>query len=195
MPWKLALCALLLGACFFDASYGPGVRCNDGKCPSGLICVTQGEDRRCLTEVPIDAPPDSPRIDASPDGPPANALTCVDPGPIAAGGGTFSGATLNRSNFVTATCGGFVMNGRDAVYRVTNTTVGDHILVSITGVKAYVLAPCAATPAIPTCLGNSFASPGNPISVTTTFVGPHFIVVDHETAGLGAAYSLMVTVN
>jgi hypothetical protein len=183
MPWNLALCALLLGACLFQADYGAGIPCSDGKCPAGLVCVTQGEDRRCLSE----APP----IDAAPSDGTTSALTCVAPGALS-GTGMASGTTAGRSSMISSSCGGFVMNGFDAVYRAPAVTVGQHLVVSVTGLKAYVIAPCAAFQA---CLGNTYATQVAPISVTAATAGPYFVVVDHETAGMAGSYTLTVTVN
>jgi hypothetical protein len=123
------------------------------------------------------------------------ALTCADPGVFPAGGGTISGTTAMRSNTVSSSCGGFVMNGYDAVYRVT-VAAGAHIMVSVSGgypVSAYVVAPCSVVPATPACEGNMAASAGNPIDVTT-FVGQHYVVVDGSTAGQGGTYTLTVAV-
>src|SRR3954469_20597990 len=160
MPWNLALCVTVFAAgCVFSADYGGGqYRCTDGKCPSGLVCSA---DQRCVTSIPHDAPPDIP--EAVPiDGPPA-ALTCVDPGPFATAGGTANGTTAGRSSTISASCSGFVMNGADAVYRIT-AAAGDSFLISVTGLKAYAIAPCTITPSTPACLGNALASPGNPIA-------------------------------
>jgi hypothetical protein len=185
---------VFVGACFFDADYGAGgYRCSDGRCPSGLVCDTSAN--RCVTHLdggPDDAPGDASDapIDAA-DAMPA-ALTCVDPGVIAMTGGTATGTTVGRTSTVSSMCGGSVMNGNDAVYRVT-AGAGDMYLVSITGVKAYVIIPCSIAPATPACIGNVAASPGNPISFTATAAGQHFIVVDHENPATSAAYTLTVT--
>jgi len=190
MPWNFALCVLVLsGACVFNADYGSGpYRCTDGKCPSGLVCSA---DQRCIAPGAIDAPtgdvPGDMMIDAR-----MAALTCVDPGLIPVAGSTEMGTTVGRSSTVSASCAGFVMNGADAVYRVS-ATAGDHYLIGITGVKAYAIAPCSAAPATPTCLGNTLATPGNPIQITAAFTGQHFIVVDHENPATSAAYTLTVT--
>jgi hypothetical protein len=194
MPWNLALCVLVLtGGCLFSADYGNGqYRCSDGKCPSGLLCTA---DERCIRPSAIDAPlgdvvGDVP-IDMMIDGR-VPAFTCADPGVVLPAGGTEMGTTVGRSSTISAMCGGFVMNGADAVYRVT-AAAGDMYLIDITGVRAYVIAPCSASPATPSCIGNMFASAGNPIAVTTTFAGQHFIVVDHETPATTGAYTLTVT--
>lgn len=175
----------------FDADYSSGTyRCTDGRCPTGLVC---NADDRCVVpgeDGGIDAPKDAP-IDAMIDARQA-ALTCVDPGLLMPAGGTAMGSTVGGISRVSAMCGGFVMNGADNVYRVT-AAAGDQFLISITGVRAYVITPCSVTPSTPICLGNAFASAGNPISVTTTFAGNHYIVVDHEAPATQAAYTLTVT--
>ncbi len=190
MPWNVALCVLALTGCVFSADYGGGTyRCSDGVCPAGLVCST---DQRCVAALPIDAPPADGVGDAAIDARLA-ALTCADPGVIAAAGGAESGTTAGRSSTISASCGGFVMNGADAVYRLAVAAAGDSYLVGITGVKAYVITPCSPTPSTPVCLGNAFASPGNPISVSAAVAGPHFIVVDHESPATTGAFTLTVT--
>jgi hypothetical protein len=185
---------VFVGACFFDADYGSGgYKCSDGRCPSGLVCDTGAN--RCVTHLDggpddvmdaVDAPPDVP-IDTMPA-----ALTCVDPGVIAMTGGTASGTTVGRTSTISASCNASVMNGNDAVYRIT-AGAGDMFLVGITGVKAYAIIPCSISPATPTCIGNVAASPGNPISFTATAAGQYFIIVDHENPATSAAYTLTVT--
>lgn len=182
---------VFVGACFFDADYGAGgFKCTDGRCPSGLVCDTGAN--RCVTHLDdagpddgmdaIDAPPDVP-IDTMPA-----ALTCVDPGIIPTAGGTESGTTVGRTSMISALCNGSVMNGNDAVYRI-NAGAGDMYLISITGVKAYVVIPCSAA----MCLGNVAAAPGSPISFTASVAGLHYIVVDHENPATSAPYTLTVT--
>lgn len=193
MPSNLVACVLLFtGGCLFSADYGGGqFRCSDGKCPSGLVCSA---DQRCIASPAIDAP-----VADATDGPPIDAvdarlaaLTCVDPGVVPAAGSSEQGTTVGRTSTISASCGGFVMNGADAVYRI-GATLGDSYLVAITGVKAYVIAPCSVSPATPVCLGNAFASPGNPISFTAAFTGQHYLIVDHDNAATTAAYVLTVT--
>lgn len=187
-------CACLVGGCFFEADYRSGaVRCSDGKCPSGLACI----GGTCLPpnqDAAVDA--EDAAIDAMPDAPVA-ALTCVQPGLLDSAGDTASGSTTGRSSTVSAMCGGFVMNGPDAVYRI-DTAASDQLVLSISGsypVNAYVLAPCSAAPTTPMCLTNMAASQGNPISVTTTMAGNHWIVVDGPNAAQSGSYTLTVTVN
>lgn len=194
MPWIVVACAWLLGACFFDADYGAGqVKCSDGKCPSGLSC----ESGTCVT----------PRRDAATDGDGAAddaaidarlaALTCADPGVLASTGGGASGSTVGRSSTISSMCDGFVMNGADAVYRIT-TAASDQLLVSISGsfpASAYVIQPCSVSPATPTCLTNMAATMGNPIAVTTTTAGAYFVIVDATAAAQSGDYMLTVDVN
>jgi hypothetical protein len=180
MPWIALACAWLLGACVFDADYSGGTyKCSDGVCPTGLRCVAGA-----CTSAPIDAHVDGPK-----DGPPP-ALTCADPGPAS---GSVSGTTVGRSNTVSASCGGFVMNGQDAVYRVS-ATAGQHVMVSVAGLQAYVIAPCVTQPQTPTCLGNTVATVGNPISVVAATTGNVYVIIDDSNPAVSGSYTLDVTV-
>jgi len=187
----VAVCACLLGACFFDADYKSGqVTCSDGKCPSGLSCVAN----TCV-EPKRDAATDTVG-DIGTDVPPA-ALNCTSPGAIGTTGGTVMGSTASRASTIAATCNGFVMNGPDAVYVMT-TGVGDQIHLDVTGsypVNAYVIAPCSVSPATPACSNNMFASSGNPVTLTTAFAGQHFIIVDGTNPAQSGDYTLTVTIN
>src|ERR1700690_3792345 len=137
---RIALC--LLAGCVFDASYDGGhFTCSDGKCPAGLTCIAD----KCVAgrDAPVDVAHDAH----------VPALTCADPGVAAAS----EQGTTSGTGKITATCGGVIMNGPDAVYGIT-LAAGDHIAIAITGdyaVDAYLIAPCAATPV---CEGNMFAS-------------------------------------
>jgi hypothetical protein len=173
----------LLGGCFFDADYGDGagITCTDGRCPSGLTCRA---DQTC--GPPIDAPP----VDAADDA----ALTCADPGELPAAGGTVMGTTSGRDMGVSSMCGGFVMNGRDAVYGLM-LPAGRTVTVEITGArKAYVIAPCAPAPATPACLGNMFATSASPLVVNPA-AGASYVVVDDENPANAGTYTLGVEVN
>ena len=178
MPWILLVCALI--GCGFDADYNGGhYTCSDGVCPTGLSCIAD----KCVAPsdgaVVIDAPP--------------HALTCVDPGVLP---GMVSGSTTDRSSMMSASCGGAVMNGKDAVYKVA-AGASQHVMVSVMGdfpAKAYVLQPCSPSPAIPSCLGGSYASMGAPISVATTAAGDYFVVVDCDIANDSGGYSMTVSV-
>jgi hypothetical protein len=179
MPRSLAICVtILVGGCAFETDYA-GVACSDGVCPSGLACVAG----TCAVPDAGDAGPGD-----APDARMA-ALVCADPG-VLAGSGAVTGTTVGRSSTVAAQCGGFVMNGKDAVYRIA-VAAGASLLVDIAGGrKAYVIATCPAT----TCVGNMVASAGNPIAVAPA-AGPAFVIVDDENPALESTYTLTVTVN
>ncbi len=187
MPQTRAVLSVLLAsaaaACSFDANYGGGMyKCSDGICPTGLSCI-QGVCAKAGGSA--DAAIDSRQA----------ALTCADPGPIASAGGTFMGTTTGRSNTVTATCSGGVMNGPDAVYRF-DATVGDQLAIAIAGsypVNAYAIAPCTVAPGTPTCIGNTAAAPGNPITITAAFTGAQFVVVDGLNPAQSGDYTLTIT--
>jgi hypothetical protein len=184
MPRILLFCAVI--GCGFDADYKGGhFTCYDDKCPSGLTCNTQHE---CVTTMPGDAAHDAP-IDT-----PQAALTCADPGVLPAGGGSASGST-GKNALMSALCNGLVMNGYDAVY-VVDANLGNHIKISLLSgpLKAYALAPCSPSPATPTCVGNVFATVGNPITIIAAATTPHYIVVDDDLAAGSGAYSLSVMV-
>ncbi len=173
----------------FDANYAGGkYRCSDGICPTGMRCTAEHE----CTSMPIDARVDVPR-DTPDDGHTGAALTCADPGVLPAGGGSASGSTVSQMNLVSASCGGFVMNGRDAVYRVS-ANAGQHVMVTVTGLDAYVIAPCVQTPQTPACLGNVLATPGNPISPTVAVSGSQYVVVDDSNAATSGSYSIDVMI-
>lgn len=184
MPCSLAVCAvILLGGCFFDADYR-GVACGDGRCPSGLSCSASHVCVAGDAGTGVDDAPDA-RLAA---------LTCADPGVIASTGGTAAGTTIGRSPTVSSMCGGFVMNGKDAVYRI-DLAAGKTLLVDVAGGrKAYVLAACTVAPATPVCLGNALATAGNPLSVMPA-AGASFIVVDDENPANASTYMLTLTVN
>ena len=187
MPQTRAMLSVLLAsaavACSFHADYGGGTyKCSDGICPSGLTCI-QGT---CATGGgSADAAIDSRQA----------ALTCADPGLVATTGGAFMGTTAGRSNTVTASCNGGVMNGPDAVYRF-DATIGDQLTLAISGsypVNAYAIAPCTVAPGTPTCIGNTAAASGNPITITAAFTGAHFVVVDGLNPAQSGSYTLTIT--
>jgi len=173
-----------LVGCSFEADYrGGSYTCNDGRCPAGLTCVAGA----CVDPGVGDAGFDADAIDAR-----IPALTCADPGLVVSPGGSVMGTTTNHPMNLSSMCGGFVMNGREAVYQI-DLAAGDTLLVSITGArKAYVLAQCV-TPA-PSCLGNALATDGNPLSVTPA-AGPSFVVVDDENPSADGPYTLTLTLN
>jgi hypothetical protein len=190
MP-RIALAWLcLVGACSFDADYnGATLLCSDDKCPSGLECRSE------LTP-PVCRPPrqdggmDMPD-DVMPDAMP-HALNCADPGPIGANGGMASDTTANRTNKVMPLCNGSMMLAADAVYEIEPGS-GRQMLVSIEttasySVVAYVTSQCPST----ACLTNMYATPGNPISITTV-AGPQYIVVDSTLSAMSGPYKLTIT--
>ena len=59
--------------------------------------------------------------------PPTAALTCSDPGTLPG-----AGSTIGRTSQVSALCGGEIMNGPDAVYRVT-VPAGAQLTIAIAG--------------------------------------------------------------
>lgn len=186
MPRIALLWLALVGGCFFDASYSGTIRCGDGRCPSGLIC--HEPSATCVTTIPDDVLPDVP------DAPPA-ALTCADPGLFAATGGTVTGTTTGGTSKMSSTCGGFINNGADRVYRIEmDGTKQLRVSIDEGARKAYVIAACVESPNTPACLGNDRASLGDPIVVTPA-AGPAYVVVDDEVAGVGGAgpYRLTLT--
>jgi hypothetical protein len=165
----------------FRADYdGAELTCSDGRCPPGAQC----QGGRCIRST-SDGGTDAP-TDATP-----HALTCADPMPVPATGGTFPGTTAGRGSTVSSMCNGFIMNGPDAVYSI-DLAAGAQVQIGITGQReAYLIQPCASSPP---CLGNMRAAAEAPISLTAP-AGRSFIVVDDELAGAEGEYTLTVTVN
>ena len=65
---------------------------------------------------------------------------------------------------------------------------------TVTGLEAYVVAPCLGAPQTPMCLGNVLATPGNPISVIAATTGPQFVVVDDSNPAVSGSYTVDVAV-
>lgn len=191
MPWIALVCACVLGACSFEADYtkGPFYCRNNRACPPGLVCDEGiGECRAQPLDAAIDTPDDT-MVDAR-----QAALNCADPGVLPPTGGGDANTTVGRTAKVAAMCDGTVMTAADAVYRIT-PGAGKQMLVDIATsesflVTAYVTSTCPST----TCLTNSYASPGNPISVMA-LAGDHYIVVDSGVSAETGAYQLTVTVD
>ncbi|MEP6866255.1 MAG: hypothetical protein ABJE66_36890 [Deltaproteobacteria bacterium] len=186
---------IVVGGCWFSADYRSGnVACHDGNCPPGLTCVAQ----LCVAATGDGAGSnvhDARLVDALPDTFEMAALTCADPGTFVADD-TVTGTTTGRTNTISASCNGTVMNGKDAVYKIAGT-IGQQVTLtphsSAYPVAAYLIAPC--TPGFPTCISNVFASDTTPATITLGSTGDFFIVVDGINAGLSGAYSLTVTLN
>lgn len=190
MPRIASICVpVLVGACTFDAVYTGGhYTCSDNKCPSGYTC---SPSKQCVLpdaggSGSVDAPIDAPQA----------ALTCSDPGTFGPTGGSASGDTSPpRTNTVTASCGGFVMNGRDAVYKF-DAAIGQQVTVSIAAsyaANAYVIAPCTVAPATPACETNAYATPGNPLAFSAPATTTYFLVVDDGNAALSGTYTVTLT--
>jgi hypothetical protein len=184
----------LISGCWFDANYKSGqVTCDDGSCPSNLVCVAHV----CVTQPPIDAfhvvtdaRPDSP------DAPVAAALTCTDPGTFIAAD-TVTGTTAGRTNTISALCNGIVMNGPDAVYKIAGTlgqmlTLTPHS--SAYPITAYAIAPCT-TSGVPSCTANVYATDTTPVTITIPATTDYFIIVDGGNAALSGAYSLTIALH
>ena len=191
MPRITAVCAVaVVGACAFDASYGSGkYKCSDGVCPSNLVC-TAG---MC---VKPGSGADGPMPDAPiPDGPRA-VLTCGTPGMIGSAGGTFMDTTAGRTNSITASCNGGVMNGPDAVYSFDAIT-GDHLAItldaSFSTASAYVILTCTEKPGTPICAGNAGTSGSATWNYTATVTGTHYLVVDATIPTSAGPYTLTVS--
>ncbi len=177
----------MFAGCSFKADYGTGpFTCTDGKCPSGMEC-----DKNQICNPPRDdaGMRDAPRPDGR-----QTAMTCADPQPFPAAGGSEMGTTAGQPAKVSSMCGGLVFNGPESVYAI-QTAAGAHLIVAITGQrKAYLLAACQTLPMTPTCEGNNFASAaGGPISVFPN-PGTQYLVVDDEVANASGTYTLTVTV-
>lgn len=191
MPRIASICALaLVGACTFDAVYTGGhYTCSDGKCPSGYTC---SKSQQCVLP---DSGTGSGSADAAIDAPQA-ALTCSDPGTFGAMGGSASGTTAPpRSNTVSASCNGSVMNGPDAVYKF-DASIGQQVTASIAAsyaATAYVIAPCSVTPATPACETNAYATPGNPLAFSAPATTTYYLVVDGVNPSLSGTYTVTLS--
>ena len=191
----VAMLAMLVGGCWFDADYGNNVACSDGVCPSGLVCSSSV----CVAKS-IDAPmteQDAAAHDAQLDAPAQMAaLTCADPGTFVADS-TVTGTTTGRFNTISASCNATVMFGPDAVYKIAGA-IGQQLTLtphsSAYPVTAYAITPCsmAGTPA---CIGNVYATDTTPITISIPATTDYFIVVDGGNAALSGAYSLTIALH
>jgi hypothetical protein len=175
---------VVASGCAFDADYQGGqTTCSDGRCPSGLVCSAS---HVCVAPSTADA--------ASDDGHVA-ALTCADPGELASGVAA-NGTTAGRTDAVSATCDGVIMNGPDAAYAIAIAS-GQSLVVGVTGsyaVSAYVLAACEPAPAMPACVGNAYTTSGlAAATIAPGAAGTFYVVVDGVEAALTGTYALTVT--
>lgn len=192
MPRIALVCLCLVGACRFDADYAGGrYQCHDGECPAGLVCRDELDPPICAKE-PMDAAVDMPIDDVLRDGP-SHALTCADPERLPNSTSMRDGTTTNHPGQIQPLCKGSMMLGLEAVYSI-DPGQGRNMLVSIEtstmsySVVAYVVMPCTAN----ACIENKYATPGNPINITT-LAGTHYIVVDSNIAGANGTYTLNVS--
>ncbi len=188
-----------LAGCWFNADYTPGkVACRDGQCPSGLACIAEV----CVIGTLADgmtAGSDAASHDARPDTSTPAELTCSDPGAFIADT-TVTGSTAARSNTVSASCNGTVMNGHDAVYKIAGTLGHQLTLTPHSAaypVTAYAIAPCTVAPATPTCVGNGYATDTTPFTITLPATTDYYIIVDggNPSPTASGAYSLTIAVN
>jgi hypothetical protein len=194
MPWIALVCLCLVGACRFDADYSGGpYRCEQDKCPDGLVCDDLQSPAVCIAprqDAAIDSPPDDSMVDAR-----VPELRCGDPGKLSPTGGTVTGSTAGKMNLVTAQCSTGVMNGFDDVYEI-EAPAGKQVTLAVStttmgyAVTAYMITPCPSA----ACMSADYAVPGNPATITTTIASPQYVVVDSIIANTGGAYTLIVTV-
>jgi hypothetical protein len=182
--------ALGLGSCVFSASYQSGqTTCNDGRCPSGMVCDPQ---QVCVSpgmhdDAAIDASTDATGVDAH-----VPALTCADPGELVSGIAVMA-TTVGRSNTVSASCEASFTNGPDAIYAIA-ITAGQSLQVALAGsdsLDAYVLASCGS--ATPACIGDMYATTAAPVTENPGLAGTYYVVVDSVLANGSGAYTLTVT--
>ncbi|MFT3691824.1 MAG: hypothetical protein QM831_01700 [Kofleriaceae bacterium] len=180
----------LSNGCWFDPHYTSGqTTCPDGVCPSGLscvsnVCVVPGDGSNTVHDGPADTTHDSSE--------PPHDLTCTDPGTFVADS-TVTGTTAGRMNEIMSLCGGTVMNGADAIYKI-NATLGQHVTLTphaSYAITAYLIAPCAANTA---CTGNLYATDTTPAVITIPATTDYFIVVDSNLAAESGAYSLTIAI-
>jgi hypothetical protein len=190
MPRIALVCLCLVGGCSFDADYAGGVyRCSDGNCPDGLVCEPNLDGDKVCRKPRIDAGIDGPDDGIPPDAM-KHALNCADPYPFPATGGSYSDTTANRTSKLGAQCFNGVMNGPDT-FHVIEPGAGKQMLVDIAAsysAAAYVISSCTTT----SCNGNTYATPGNPIMLTT-LAGKSYIVVDSLIATSSGAYTLTIS--
>lgn len=188
--------AVVAPGCWFSADYRSGnVACRDGKCPSGLSCVAAV----CVAATGDGGGSnvrDAADPDAKHDAAEMAALTCADPGTFVADN-TVSGTTAGRTNTISASCNGTVMNGADAVYKISGT-LGHQLTLtphsSAYPIAAYAITPCT-TSGVPACIGNTYATDTTPVAITIPATTDYFIIVDGGNAALSGAYTLTIALN
>ncbi|HSN28619.1 MAG TPA: hypothetical protein VLT45_20175 [Kofleriaceae bacterium] len=166
---------ILLAACSIQADYNKAhVRCDDGKCPSGLTCSAS---HVCTSG-------DAATGDAAQDSH-VPALSCADPGDAL---GVHDGNTTGSANHISGSCGGLVYNAPDNVYAITGPrSVTITVSSGQFAVAAYVISTCTMN--LPSCEAGSAAEPTLSLSLGS---GTHYLVVDGVNAGLSGTYHLDV---
>jgi hypothetical protein len=190
--FAMAALAGVLAGCFFDAGYQSGqTTCNDGRCPAGLVCNT---DRMCVTpghDAAISDGSAGSGVDAH-----VAALTCGDPGELSSGVAASGTIAVADGDKISASCGGSITNGPDAVYAIA-ITAAQSIDVAMTGsdaLVAYVIAACQSPPATPACIGSAYTTPtASPVVASPGSAGTYFVIVDSVLANGSGAYTLTVT--
>lgn len=120
------------------------------------------------------------------------------------GGATVAGTTIGYVDDLqppAACTDDFLLDGADAVYRVT-ATAGQTISATVTpanwDTSIYILSSCSTPISAAACLAGADAIAGNGVeSVSTTVAGPgtFYVVVDGWNPGVEGDYSLQVTLN
>lgn len=208
----LALAALTLAACGFEADYGGAdLRCPDGRCPDGFTCSA---DARCVRAgddadgAPPDGPPDAGGPDAplgvcdkaalAPDNDGCGAAIDLTAAARAAGGATVHGDTTGYGNDVAAglpTCTGILEKGPDAIYKLTGAA-GAHLVASVApeawNVGLVLLDGCASGA---TCLdgADALGTGAESVEADLTGAGPYYLVVDSFDTTAAGCFTLSVT--
>lgn len=184
MP-RFVLALMPLAGCFFEADYSRAhVRCDDGKCPSGLTCYPSSgfcgvPDASGAVDA-HDANDAHDAVDAR-----KAALTCADPGDAT---GTIMDTTAGHANFLSTSCGGSFYNAPETVYRIQGPATVTIGIDSNIGLAAYVIGACSG---FPTCETNTPATSSAPLTITLSS-GMHLVVVDGITANVTGPYTLTI---
>jgi hypothetical protein len=190
--FAMAVLAGALAGCFFDADYRSGqTTCNDGMCPTGMVCNAA---RVCVTpghDAAIEDGSSGSGVDAH-----VAALTCGDPGELTSGVVASGAIAVADGNKISASCGGSITNGPDAVYAIAITAAQslDVTLAGSDALVAYVIAACQSPPDLPVCIGSAYTTPAtSPVVASPGSAGTYYVVVDSVLANGSGAYALMVT--
>lgn len=197
------LCAVLLGACAFDADYGgTQLRCppESPACPEGYACVAEV----CVSGSPDGGGPDGAGPDATacelatqaPDNDGCGAAIDLTAAALAAGGTTAYGDTTGYANDLTPStlpgCTGQPQPGPDALYRMT-LAPGDTVTLTLspegwTG-AVYLIDACTGTAG---CEGGAAAFSQATIAITAA--GTYYVVVDAPTTGAAGCFALAAAI-